>query len=73
MLSARGVLSFEIDVQCFALLIIGWNRHSLRGWTSDSPFFAFLSYNKIFHKYHVKQEIYDDSSIRMIAKKNIYR
>ena len=33
--------------------------------------FAFSCYNKNFHKYHVKQEIYDDSSIRMIAK-NIY-
>ena len=31
--------------------------------------FAFSCYNKNFHKYHVKQEIYDDSSIRMIAKK----
>ena len=31
--------------------------------------FAFSSNNKNFHKCHVKQEIYDDSSIRMIAKK----
>ena len=35
--------------------------------------FPFSSYNKNFHKYHVKQEIYDDSSIRMIAKKKKYR
>ena len=34
--------------------------------------FAFSSYNKNFHKYHVKQEIYNDSSIRMIAKIIIY-
>ena len=33
--------------------------------------FPFSSYNKNFHKYHVKQEIYDDSFIRMIAKKKI--
>ena len=32
--------------------------------------FCISCYNKNFHKYHVKQEIYDDSSIRMIAKKN---
>ena len=34
--------------------------------------FAFSSYNKIFHKYHVKQEINDNSSIRMISKIYIY-